>query len=115
MLVATDFSPASRTALVYGRALAGMFNAQLHVIHVVDDVSRFAYPVGTGLLPCQEMEADIRRVAWEQLDLFVDAGDRREKVVRLAPCPVLAVRQPEHEFVVAGAWQAEAHSTVSRI
>ena len=34
VLVATDFSPASETALTYGRALARTFGASLHLLHV---------------------------------------------------------------------------------
>src|SRR5262245_13013654 len=44
VLVATDFSPASETALLYGRALARTFNGTLHAIHVVENLKgRFAY------------------------------------------------------------------------
>ena len=37
-------------------------------------------------------------------------GSVAERVVRLAPCPVLTVRHPEHEFVMSGAL-----ATVSRL
>lgn len=37
-------------------------------------------------------------------------GSVAEKVVRTAPCPVLTVRHPEHEFVVPDAAAAAAHS-----
>lgn len=37
-------------------------------------------------------------------------GSVAEKVVRLAPCPVLTVRHPEHEFVLPDALQAAARS-----
>ena len=33
-------------------------------------------------------------------------GSVAEKVIRLSPCPVLTVRQPEHEFVQPDALQA---------
>ena len=159
VLVATDFSAASETALTYGRALARSFNAKLHVLNVVDDLSRFLYPEGTGLLPYAQMQTEIRRAAEEQLEALVDASDRRElqaetilktgssaaneiieyakqtsidliivgatgrgavdrmlmgsvadKVVRHAPCPVLAVRHPEHEFVMPDALQTVHHT-----
>ncbi len=32
-------------------------------------------------------------------------GSVAEKVVRIAPCPVLTVRHPEHEFIIADALQ----------
>ncbi len=37
-------------------------------------------------------------------------GSVAERVVRTAPCPVLAVRQPEHEFVLPDALQRVAHA-----
>ena len=37
-------------------------------------------------------------------------GSVAEKVVRLAPCPVLTVRHPEHEFVLPDALVAIARS-----
>ncbi len=36
-------------------------------------------------------------------------GSVAERVVRAAPCPVLTVRHPEHEFVVPDALQVVAH------
>ena len=38
-------------------------------------------------------------------------GSVAERVVRTAPCPVLTVRHPEHEFVLPDALQSVAHST----
>ena len=37
-------------------------------------------------------------------------GSVAERVVRLAPCPVLTVRHPEHEFVVPDALVAVSHA-----
>jgi nucleotide-binding universal stress UspA family protein len=37
-------------------------------------------------------------------------GSVAERVVRTAPCPVLTVRHPEHDFVVPDALTAVAHS-----
>jgi nucleotide-binding universal stress UspA family protein len=38
VLVATDFSPPSDSALIYGRALARAFGATLHVLHVTENL-----------------------------------------------------------------------------
>jgi nucleotide-binding universal stress UspA family protein len=37
-------------------------------------------------------------------------GSVAEKIVRLATCPVLTLKQPEHEFVLPDALQAVAHT-----
>ena len=159
VLVATDFSPVSETALVYGRALARTFNGTLHVLHVVDNLAArlsYADPVA-GVAP-PVLQADIERAARRNLEEFVTETDRRElhavtilrvnastateiteyakeaaidvivigatgrgaidrmlmgsvadKVLRRAPCPVLAVRHPEHEFVIPDALEVVAH------
>ena len=154
VLVATDFSPVAETALIYGRALARTFDAQLHLVHVVDDFSRFNYAEGAGLLPPSAFREEIARTGREKLESTLREDDRRElravavlreghstakeiadyaretaidiivvgatgrgaldrmlmgsvadKVIRQAPCPVLTVRHPEHEFVVPDALQ----------
>jgi hypothetical protein len=38
-------------------------------------------------------------------------GSVAERVVRTAPCPVLTVRHPEHEFVLPDALQVVARPT----
>ncbi len=161
VLVATDFSPVSETALVYGRALARTFNGRLHVLHVVDNIAaRVAYADVSfvGAAP-PELQAELERAALAELEAFVTETDRRElhaviqlrvsnstaktitdyareagidvivvgatgrgsvdrmlmgsvadKVIRRAPCPVLAVRHPEREFVVPDTLQVLAHA-----
>jgi hypothetical protein len=37
-------------------------------------------------------------------------GSVAERVVRAAPCPVVTVRNPEHEFVLPDALQVVAHA-----
>ncbi len=145
ILVAVDFSEASKNALAYGRNLARAFGSRLHVLHVADVISTSAaqfYPEGPG-----EPEAKATELATHQLRTYVDgegAGDARiavrvapdpaieivdyandvhadlvvlgthgrtgvsrfimgsvaEHVVRTASCPVLVVRQSEHEFLI---------------
>jgi nucleotide-binding universal stress UspA family protein len=159
VLVATDFSEPSTTALEYGRAIARTFNASLHVVHVVDNLflQRMlpdAAPANYAEL-LEELEAAGRR----RLNATIGEDDRRElgaktilltltapahgivtyakkanidlivmgthgrggwshlvmgsvaeKVVRTAPCPVLTVRHPEHEFVAPDALQLVEHA-----
>jgi nucleotide-binding universal stress UspA family protein len=159
ILVATDFSEQSSAALVHGRALARSFQATLHVLHVVDNLSSTVYGaagyvasfpavqkqgeeaartlMGTLLVDNDEPVVSTRQVLTTSnapaaaivdyarragIDLIVAGthgrgavahllmGSVAERVVRTAPCPVLTVRHPEREFVVADAPVAVAKS-----
>jgi len=148
ILVATDFGPASDTALRYGRALAGQFDARLHVLHVTENIlltvsAAYGYasvPLSvqqdleaTALKQTQKLLTDEEREAGRAIATTVTdsspaaaivdyakrhdidlvllgthgrgalshlfMGSVAERVVRMAPCPVLTVRDPEHEFV----------------
>ena len=147
ILLPTDFSKHSQNALNYAVAFAEKFGAELHLLHVVQDLALFipeavsvAPPVGppTSQLAAAAQAAldrlvrdnDLRRfkvhlevregtpfyeiiqAAREKaIDLIIMGthghsglahvllGSVTEKVVRKAPCPVLTVRHPEHEFV----------------
>jgi nucleotide-binding universal stress UspA family protein len=139
VLVATDFSPPSDAALVYGRALARSFGASLHVLHVVENyflrptaaVPYLVQQAKTRMLDEQLTSEDRQLLAAravlevsdepaetiasyaraQNVDLIVMGthsrsglerllvGSVAEHVVRTAPCPVLTVRHPEHEFI----------------
>jgi nucleotide-binding universal stress UspA family protein len=65
ILVATDFSEASRTAVEYGRALAEQFGSALHLVHVVPDLTLkslvpdgFVVAIPDGLQ--RQLDADAR-------------------------------------------------------
>jgi nucleotide-binding universal stress UspA family protein len=159
VLVATDFSEPSATALEYGRALARTFGATLHVLHVVNSVF-------TGVLVADSvsgayavLQKELEESGRKQLDTVLGEDDRRElngrailrtftapatgivayakeenidlivlgthgrsgwshfllgsvaeKVLRTAPCPVLTVRHPEHEFIAPDALVPVSHS-----
>lgn len=156
ILVATDFSDESGTALTYGRDLARSFDAALHVLHVVGSAyAQFGTEAYSAVFP--DLQRDVEDAALKQLDGLLDDEDRMalharavirtsnataaaivdyardmkidlivigtrgrggvahllmgsvaERVVRTAPCPVLAVRHPEREFVVPDALVAAA-------
>jgi nucleotide-binding universal stress UspA family protein len=156
IVVATDFSAPSETALNYGRELARTFGATLHVVHVTDNViARLGpeyYPVAVP-----DLQKELEDAAWRRLDALLTAEDREqlhakpvvltsaagalaivdyardaaidlivmgthgrggmsrlimgsvaERVVRMAPCPVLTVHHPEHEFIAPDALIAVA-------
>jgi nucleotide-binding universal stress UspA family protein len=147
ILVPTDLSECSDAAVRYGRELAAVFGAELHLLHVVQDpytqpwaAEAFPAPLGDlleqwetqaqqrlrGSIPEAERDRvviatqigtpfyEIMRYAEEQaVDLIVIGthgrgpighmllGSVAEKVVRKSPCPVLTVRYPQKDFVVA--------------
>jgi nucleotide-binding universal stress UspA family protein len=141
VLVATDFSPPSEVALMYGRELARNFGASLHLLHVADNPflrASFEDPAVVGSAHLQwlhdRLSAEDRdglqaraavEVSSSPADAIVDyakrfaidlivmgthgrsamsqllVGSVAERVVRTAPCPVLTVRNPEHEFVIS--------------
>src|SRR5687767_992761 len=147
VLVATDFSETSASALTYGREFARTFGATLHVLHVVENALMWAGPEAGGI-DFVRLQAELAGAAQETLDRIVTNEDREqlkavtavrtanspaleiaayakaeaidlilmgthgrgmmghllmgnvsEKVVRVAPCPVLTVHHPEHEFI----------------
>jgi nucleotide-binding universal stress UspA family protein len=154
VLVATDFGPASESALNYGREIARTFGSKLRVLHVVENPMMMAGPDAVAV-DLTRVQADLEAMARTTLDRIVTDEDRiqlgavadirtgtspaleivahareqgvdiivigthgrgplkhllmgnvAEKVVRLAPCPVLTVRHPEHEFIAPDALQA---------
>jgi nucleotide-binding universal stress UspA family protein len=152
VMVATDFGAASESALRYAQALARGFGAELHVLHVVEDLLTRAMD-GYGYAAISpEVQLDVERAGRIQTEALLSDDDRRElhakvstvtsnspateivayaranaidlivmgthgrraiahlvmgsvaeRVVRTAPCPVLTVRNPEHEFVLPDA------------
>ena len=78
VLVATDFGPASESALSYGRALARSFDAALHVLHVTENVfARAMDGYGYAAIPPQVQE-DLERAGRRQTEELLDDEDRRE-------------------------------------
>lgn len=159
VLVATDFSPASDTALRYGREIAAGFHATLELLHVTPNlplVASFGYEY-TSLPP--RVQEEVERAERNMTERWLTDEDRRElhatavtlvdnnpaaaivahakatnadvivvgthgrgamahmllgsvaeRVVRLAPCPVLTVHHPEHEFVAPDALMVVAQA-----
>jgi nucleotide-binding universal stress UspA family protein len=157
ILVATDFGEASDAALAYGRELARAFNADLEVVHVVENVLTRGFGAEGYVASYPELQEEVEEAANRQLTALLSEEDRRvlkatsvmlksntpafalvgyarehnadliimgthgrgaiahllmgsvaERVVRTAPCPVLTVRHPEHEFLIPDALVAVA-------
>ena len=160
VLVATDFSETSASALNYGREFARTFGASLHVLHIIESALMWAGPEAAGI-DFVQLQAELAADARVKLDTAVTAEDRAqlkavtavrsggspaleiatyakaegidiilvgthgrgmighllmgsvaEKLVRIAPCPVLTVHHPEHEFIQPDALVAVSAPTL---
>src|SRR6476620_4074987 len=78
VLVATDFGPASESALRYAQALARGFDAELHVLHVVENIlTRVMDGYGyAGISP--EVQQDLEHAGRNQTEALLSDEDRRE-------------------------------------
>lgn len=67
ILVATDFSAISETALNHAVSLARLYDAQLYVAHVIEPVTYAAYPTGLSM-PTEQIH---RSVDQQMTDLLI--------------------------------------------
>jgi nucleotide-binding universal stress UspA family protein len=75
ILVATDFSEPSTVALNYGRDLARSYGAQLHILHVVEDVTvRYATEIGLAM---PEIQQELEERSRRDLMALITDDDRR--------------------------------------
>jgi nucleotide-binding universal stress UspA family protein len=148
VLVPTDFSEASESALRYGKAMAEAFGASLHIVHVMEDLLAHAWAAEVYVSSMPQLRDEIERESRQRLDALLTGDQRKklraetallagnpfleiiryakahgvdlivmgthgrgpiahmllgsvaEKVVRKSPCPVLTVREAQHEFVM---------------
>jgi nucleotide-binding universal stress UspA family protein len=148
VLVPTDFSDASESALRYGKAMAEAFGASLHVVHVMEDLLAHAWAAEVYVSSMPQLRDEIEKESRQRLDTLLPDAERKafraetallagnpfleiiryakahnvdlivmgthgrgpiahmllgsvaEKVVRKSPCPVLTVRESQHEFVM---------------
>ena len=77
VLVATDFSDASESALHYGREFARTFGATLHVLHVVENPMMWAGAEAAGI-DFVRMQAELEAGARNTLNRIVTAEDRAQ-------------------------------------
>lgn len=71
VLVATDFGAAADSALQYGRTLTRTFGGELHVLHVIDNLSVY------GVI-LREEQQDLECMARSRTEALIDEEDRRE-------------------------------------
>lgn len=151
VLVPTDFSDASTTALNYGREMARTYSATLHLLNAPDDLT-WRYSMDMSPILFDGVQKEIEESAKERLEALLNDEDRQqlharavvqtslataativdyaktngidlivlgthgrggvshlllgsvaERVVRLAPCPVLTVRPEAKDVIVPDA------------
>ncbi|MEO7271307.1 MAG: universal stress protein [Vicinamibacterales bacterium] len=106
ILVATDFSETSDVALLYGRELAMRFDAQLHVLHVAQDIylNMFGAESYLPIAPAiqGQIEADARRRIVETLGSRGTGEPATVTCVLTAGSPALAIVEyaKEHQIDV---------------
>jgi nucleotide-binding universal stress UspA family protein len=108
ILVATDFSEPSGVAMAYGRDLARSYNAQLHVLHVVEDVTmRYASEVGFA---SPQLQGDLEEAARRDLDAQITDDDRQtlsvitavESAPNIAEAIVKYAKANEIDLILSG-------------
>lgn len=103
VLVATDFSDASTTALDYGRHFARAFGATLHVVHVVENVmARFAADAYPVVLP--DLQKEVEEAGQKKLLAALQNEDFTQlnavPVVRTSAAPASAIAEYAKEAKV---------------
>lgn len=84
--VPTDFSEAADYALVYATTLADQFQSQIHLLHVIQDITPTIPEPGLAILPTEEILASLVKGATEGLEKTLSTSDsekyRVERAVR---------------------------------
>jgi nucleotide-binding universal stress UspA family protein len=82
ILVPTDFSDASQSALEYAKGLATAFGATIHVVHVMEDLLAHAWSAEVYVASMPNLREEIEKEAQERLAAMMSEDDRtRFKVV----------------------------------
>lgn len=110
ILVATDFSECSESALNYGREMARRFGARLHVLHTVEFMPPDLAGMGGYVAAIPQMQAELDQAAREQLELAVTADDRRllgaTTVLSTGETPAMAIsdyaKKSDIDLIVIG-------------
>ena len=96
ILFPTDFSEFSLAAIKYARELAGLFDAQIHCVHVVDEAYQYWTGMGPEATPLGPAVEDLASIAEAQMQRFHD-----DYLIGLKYVPVTAVvvGRPHKEIV----------------
>ncbi len=94
ILVPTDFSDTSMAALKYATALADVFGAQLHLLHVVDNAIELRAAGDLAMAPGLDIVGDARVRAGDALAQLLTRPEReryRAVLVAEAGAPLAAI------------------------
>jgi nucleotide-binding universal stress UspA family protein len=94
VLVPTDFSDASESALRYGKAMAEAFGASLHVVHVMEDLLAHAWAAEVYVSSMPQLRDEIEKESRQRLETLLGEGDRtkfRAETALLAGNPFLEI------------------------
>lgn len=73
--VATDFSEPAGGAFSYGLTFAQQFQAELHLLHVIEDIMPAVPEPGLAMLPTQEIMAGLRKSSEDAMKDFLASKD----------------------------------------
>ena len=89
ILLATDFSEYSAAARKYACAFADQFHAELHVLHVIQDLAPLVPEPGVAIPPTTDYLKELEENATLMLERVLDpqwsAGKTIKRVVRQGP------------------------------
>jgi nucleotide-binding universal stress UspA family protein len=94
VLVPTDFSDASETALLYAKAFARAFGASLHVLHVVQEPFSQPWAVEAHGFALATMQEDWMREAKARIQTILapdEPGTYRAELVTVLGHPVVEI------------------------
>jgi nucleotide-binding universal stress UspA family protein len=95
ILVPTDFSKHSQNALQYAMAFADKFGAELHLLHVVQDLALFVPDTVAGTPPVVPPVAQLTAAVREGLLRVI----RENGLERFTVCPEVREGTPFYEIV----------------
>lgn len=93
VLVATDFSEPAKVALRYGVEFAKRFDAQLHLLHVVDDIAAHPYAAIPIPVDLGQWQMDLEAGARASLSALLPETERAKVRARLE---IIVSTSPAH-------------------
>jgi nucleotide-binding universal stress UspA family protein len=84
ILVPTDFSEASETAVKYAKALAEAFGSSIHVVHVLEDLLAHAWAAEVYVASMPSLREEIEKEATARLGAMATDEERQRLNVTTA-------------------------------